>query len=188
MTERRDELLDALADHVLASGLEGTSFRTLAAAAGVRHNTLTHHFGSRSELLALVFERIARRMSAPTPGAARATDAARVKDTWTRLTSPPFASLWPAFFEVLGAALRRPEQHEEFLRHVTQDWTTPLAEELVAGGRPRREALATATFVVATMRGLVIDAVSGGDPRRIRDALGLLSTFVEDQGARPGHP
>ena len=181
---RREVLLDALADHVLAVGLESTSYRSLAAAAGVRHNTLTHHFGSRSELLAAVFERIAQRLAAPaeSPGSPRAD---RLRAVWAQMTSAPFASVWPTFFEVLGAAMRAPDQHGAFLRHVTEDWSTRLAGELEVDGASEREALAAATFLVASVRGLVMDLGSGGDRQRVNDAFELLVTFVEAHSPSP---
>jgi len=182
--DRRSELLDALADHVQRSGLSGTSLRSLAAAAGVRHNTLTHHFGSRSELLAAVFERIAQRMSTvpeqPHPGAGTDAQSKRLRDVWGQLTASSFLSTWSAFYEVLGMSLRNPEGHAVFLRHVTTDWTEPLTQHLVSLGRPRPESEAAATFVVATMRGLVMDALSGGDDERLQRALALLESFVHD--------
>lgn len=180
MVDRREELLEVLTDHVQAHGLEAASIRTLAAAAGVAHNTLTHHFGSRSELLAAIFERLTSRI--PT-GPAPTVDASlpeRLRATWTQLSSPPHTSIWPVFYEMLGVALRAPEQHRAYLTRVSEGWTIPLAEEQIAAGRPRREALASATFVVATVRGLVIDALCGGDPERIADALAMLADLVDD--------
>lgn len=185
MSDRREQLLDILVDHVLRHGLDGASFRTLAAAAGVRHNTLTHHFGSRSELFAAIFERLAQRMAAPpVPQTSDRTRADRMRDTWERLTSDPFATVWPVFFEVLGAALRAPDQHAAFLHHVATDWSAQIADELIAEGRPQRDALALSTFLVASVRGLVIDASSGGDPARVQDAFELLievaRTYLDD--------
>ncbi|HSX69251.1 TetR/AcrR family transcriptional regulator [Nocardioides sp.] len=180
MADRREELLELLTDHVQQHGLEGASIRTLATAAGVAHNTLTHHFGSRTELLAAVFERLSSRI--PT-GPAPTVDTApteRLRATWAALLTHPQVSTWPVFYEVLSVALRSPEEHRTYLTRVSEGWTAPLAAELVAAGRSQRDALASATFVVAAVRGLVIDALCGGDRERIEDALALLADFVDD--------
>lgn len=181
MASRRDELLDVLVDHIQHSGVENASFRTLAVAAGVRHNTLTHHFGSRSELLAAVFERLAQRIVGPTGpfSAESGLHGDRLRAVRHQLTSSPFASLWPVFFEVLGVALRTPEQHQAFLRHVSTDWTGLLTEQLVAQGRSPRQARAAATVVVAAVRGLVLDVCSGGNQDRIDDAWELLAALAD---------
>lgn len=180
MVDRREELLELLTDHIQQQGLDGASIRSLAAAAGVAHNTLTHHFGSRSELLAAVFERLSLRITTAPDGQPTASPAERLRSAWAALTSEPHTSTWPVFFEVLGVALRSPADHRAYLTRVSEGWTLPLSEELFAAGRQHRQARAVATFVVATVRGLVIDALCGADPQRIEDALTMLADLVDD--------
>lgn len=48
---RRQAILDRLADHVLAHGLQGASLRPLAAAAGTSDRMLLHYFADKEELL-----------------------------------------------------------------------------------------------------------------------------------------
>lgn len=178
MTDRRDELLDVLADHVQSHGIGAASIRTLAAAAGVAHNTLTHHFGSRAELVNAIFERISQRLLAPDQTGS-ASPAERLRGTWSTITGSPYATTWPVFYELVGLALRAPEEHRGFLERVAHGWVRPLADELVALGHPEPDALASATFVVATVRGLVLDLVCGGEPARVQAALDLLVAQVE---------
>lgn len=177
---RRDELLDALADHVQRYGLEGASVRNLAAAAGVAHNTLTHHFGTRSELVTAIFERLAQRVADThgQPLSSAQFQRKRLHRAWAQLAEGTGETLWPVFFEILGTAIREPDQHQTFLNHLAQDWVYPLADDLVRVGQRRKDALALATLVIAAMRGLIIDSVSGGDPTRIAGALDLLSQFA----------
>lgn len=179
MADRREELLEVLTDHVQQQGIDAASIRSLASAAGVAHNTLTHHFGSRSELLAAVFERLATRVTAAPTTAVDASPGERLRATWAAISEPSYASTWPVFYEVLSVALRSPEEHRTYLARVSEGWTVPLAEQLVAAGHPRRQALAGATFVVATVRGLAMDALCGGDPERIEDALGMLAGLAD---------
>ena len=54
---RRAELLDIAIRVISEKGLDNTSFRTLAEAAGASTTTFTYEFGSREELLAAVLRR-----------------------------------------------------------------------------------------------------------------------------------
>jgi len=48
--ETRRRILEAAVDHFGASGIKGTSLRTIAADAGVTFATVHHYFGSKAEL------------------------------------------------------------------------------------------------------------------------------------------
>lgn len=72
--ERREALIDKLADHVLAEGLSASSLRPLAKAAGTSDRMLLYYFKDKAEVIAAVLERIATRLvamldqhRAPTP-------------------------------------------------------------------------------------------------------------------------
>lgn len=72
--ERRDALIDKLADHVLAEGLSASSLRPLAKAADTSDRMLLYYFKDKAEVMAAVLERIAARLvtmldqhRAPTP-------------------------------------------------------------------------------------------------------------------------
>ena len=59
---QRAELLDKLADHMLAHGLAGSSLRPLAAAAGLSDRMLLYHFKDKAAIMAATLERVAARM------------------------------------------------------------------------------------------------------------------------------
>jgi AcrR family transcriptional regulator len=98
--ERRDQIIDALADHVLAHGLAGSSLRPLAAAAGLSDRMLLYHFHDKSEAMAAAAERIAARLTvrlgAVMDGQPLPLDALRIRlahvlmadDLW------PYMKLW----------------------------------------------------------------------------------------------
>jgi AcrR family transcriptional regulator len=178
---RREQLLDLAADHVIAHGLDRSSLRELASALGVAHNNLTHHFGTRAELLAAIFERIAERQRTAGFSAAQQADPrVGVRNTWDSLSHPDLRLMWTAFFELYGAALRRPDEHALFLAHVVRDWIEPLAALATATGADPAVAAARATYVVATVRGLVLDRLAGGDETRIDAAVALLLDHIDD--------
>lgn len=62
--ERRSELLDMLADHVLAEGLAASSLRPLARAAGISDRMLLYYFKDKAEVIAAVLGRVSERLGA----------------------------------------------------------------------------------------------------------------------------
>jgi AcrR family transcriptional regulator len=60
--DRRAELLDRMADHVLAHGLSASSLRPLAKAAGTSDRMLLYYFPDKGALIAAVLEVVAARM------------------------------------------------------------------------------------------------------------------------------
>ena len=59
---RRADILEKLADHMLAHGLLGSSLRPLAAAAGLSDRMLLYHFKDKAEIMAATLECVAARM------------------------------------------------------------------------------------------------------------------------------
>jgi AcrR family transcriptional regulator len=90
---RRAEILERLADHVLAHGLFASSLRALAAAAGTSDRMLLYYFKDKPELVAATIATIAGRLMAILGG-----DAARA----------------PKPFEVLKAELARSLFSDQF--------------------------------------------------------------------------
>jgi AcrR family transcriptional regulator len=62
--DRRAEILERLADHMLAAGLAGSSLRPLAKAAGTSDRMLLYYFPTKEALVAATLERIAARQAA----------------------------------------------------------------------------------------------------------------------------
>ena len=59
---RRAEIIERLADHVLAHGLVAASLRPLAKAAGISDRMLLYYFSDKTEIIAATLQRIAERM------------------------------------------------------------------------------------------------------------------------------
>ncbi len=60
--DRRQILLEQLADHMLAHGLGGTSLRPVAAALGTSDRMLLYYFSTKAELVAATLETVAARL------------------------------------------------------------------------------------------------------------------------------
>ncbi|MEM7525681.1 MAG: TetR family transcriptional regulator, partial [Pseudomonadota bacterium] len=61
-TDKREALLDALADAVLANGLDAASLRPLAKAVGTSDRMLLYYFADKTALLTATFDRVLARL------------------------------------------------------------------------------------------------------------------------------
>jgi AcrR family transcriptional regulator len=105
--DRRSEILDALADHMLSAGLAASSLRPLARAANTSDRMLLYYFPTKEALVAATLERIAARQSALLEGrmqGGRLPPAALRRRLAETLFAPdlwPYMRLW---LEVAAAA------------------------------------------------------------------------------------
>ena len=169
--QRRGELLDAVVDYTVEHGFSEVSWRPVAAAVGVSPTTLVHHFGTKEQMLVAILGRLRERIRAATsdPAGEQPGLAAAARAAWTRTSDP---RQWPEFrlfFAVYGRALQAPEQFEGFLDRVVADWMSDLVGSQGPGADPVTAAR-TATLVIATIRGLLLDLLATGDRDRVQDA------------------
>ena len=169
--ERRAELLDGVVDYTLEHGFADLSWRPVAAALGVSATTLVHRFGTKEQMLQAILGRLRERILeaahetlGENPGLA-----ASVRATWARVSDPRRGAEFRLFFAVYGQALQAPEQFADFLEHVVTDWMDILRTAQGPDTDPA-EATRTATLVIATLRGLLLDLLATGDRSRIEDA------------------
>jgi AcrR family transcriptional regulator len=183
--QRRAELLDAVVDYTVEHGFSEVSWRPVAAALGVSPTTLVHRFGTKEQMLAAVLGRLRERIRAATNGQAgdqpRLPAAARA--AWTRTSDPRQWAEMRLFFAAYGRALQAPQQFEGFLDRVVADWMSDLVVAQGPGADPAAAAR-TATLVIATIRGLLLDLLATGDQERVKDAaenfLASLGPGAED--------
>ncbi|MEV6255799.1 TetR/AcrR family transcriptional regulator [Nocardia sp. NPDC051911] len=167
----REELLEAVVDYTIEHGLSELSWRPVAAGLGVSPTTLVHHFGTKEQMLQAILERLRRRMFAATGAAAGAHPdlATAARAVWTRSSDPRRWAEFKLFFAVYGRALQAPRQFADFLDHVVTDWKIALCEAQASDTDPETAAR-TATLVIATIRGLLLDLLATGDRDRVQDA------------------
>ncbi|GLY86132.1 TetR family transcriptional regulator [Actinoallomurus iriomotensis] len=181
--QRRAELLDAVVDYTVEHGFSDLSWRPVAAALGVSTTTLVHRFGTKEQMLVAILARLRERIFAATsetlgehPDLATAARAA-----WTRTSAPQREAEFRLFFAVYGRALQAPEQFAGFLDRVVADWMNALRDAQGADTDPGT-ATRTATLVIATIRGLLLDLLATGDRERVQDAA---ETFLATLPRRP---
>lgn len=169
--QRRAELLDAAVEYAAEYGFAELSWRPVATALGVSPTTLVHHFGTKEQMLEAVLGRLRERMLAATRGpAGRQTDlATEARTTWARVCDPRSEAEFRLFFAVYGRALQAPHQFTEFLEHAVAYWMSALVEAQGPDVDPATAAR-TATLVIATIRGLLLDLLATGDRDRVQAA------------------
>lgn len=154
--KRRAAVLAKAADYVLEQGLAGLSLRPLAKALGTSPRMLLYDFESKERLIHEVLAEIRRRE-------ARLLEAEvhTLEDVWAWIAAPEREPFLRLFFEVYVAGLGKSEAEplvRDWLDFLRTSWHPPVDE-------------ATATLMVAVVRGLLLDRLATGDTRRTDEAL-----------------
>ncbi|MEV4297105.1 TetR/AcrR family transcriptional regulator [Microbispora rosea] len=187
--QRRAELLDAVVDYTVEHGFSELSWRPVAAALGVSTTTLVHHFGTKEQMLETILGRLRERVFAATSEAVgdQPDLATAARAVWTRTSDPRQWAEFRLFFAVYGRALQSPHQFADFLEHVVADWMSALREAQGPDVAPATAAR-TATLVIATIRGLLLDLLATGDRDRVQDAAESFLATLDDRAGRPARP
>lgn len=163
--DRRSALLDRMADHLLAHGLEGASLRPLAAAAGTSDRMLLYYFADKDDLLGAVLDHVAARMAALL-GQAGAGAASRpypelLREVADAVRAPilrPYMHLW---LDLAAAAARGREPHARVAGRIADGFLAWAAERLLVEREADR--VPQAALLLATVDGLaLLDAVGRG--------------------------
>jgi AcrR family transcriptional regulator len=182
---RRGELLDAVADYVLETGVAALSLRRAAEAVGVSHVTLQHHFGSKEqlvdEIIECLLERIVRSQSehiddVPDREADLAT---RLRLIWAHLTSPGGQRDIRLFIEFVGQSLFGGARFSPTATRSIERRLELITTTIVGLGCPREEAGAFGTLLLATLRGLIMELLITDDRERMDAAFELAVADAE---------
>jgi AcrR family transcriptional regulator len=158
---RRAAVLGQAADYVLERGLAGLSLRPLAKALDTSPRMLLYDFGSKERLIHEILAEIRRRETSLLEAEVRTLD-----DVWAWISAPEREPFLRLFFEVYVDALGREEAEplvRDWVDYLLTSWQPPVDE-------------ATATLMVAVVRGLLLDRLATGDRVRTDAAL---HRFVE---------
>jgi len=157
---RRSDVLARAADYVLEQGLAGLSLRPLAKALGTSPRMLLYDFESKERLIHEVLAEIRRREAGLLEAEVRT-----LEDVWAWIAAPEREPFLRLFFEVYVDGLGRGEAEplvRDWLDFLRTSWHPPVDE-------------ATATLMVAVVRGLLLDRLATGDRGRTDEALRLFS-------------
>lgn len=173
---RRRELLDRVVDDLAVNGMVDFSLRRAARAAGTTHKVLLYYFDGVEDLLRQAVAELRDRRAAE--GLARAgagpsgrTLADRVLALWPALSGEELGQR--TLDQAIGLALYDTSRHGDLARGASRDYVGALVSLCPAGWEERRKA-EVAEMVLATLRGLLIEARTGDEPRRIDAGLEAL--------------
>ena len=172
---RRAELLDAVVAHLEREGVASLSLRPLATELDTSARMLLHYFGSKAELV----DRALRAARPDVDGLVRDIDsldelrrAARVM--WRSITRGVQRPSMNVLNEVMGLAVAQPDTFGSTARSSVHAWVTPVRDALIALGRTRVDAAATATGLVSGLRGLAMDVAVTREWSRVDRAADAL--------------
>jgi AcrR family transcriptional regulator len=154
--KRRAAVLAKAADYVLERGLAGLSLRPLAKALDTSPRMLLYDFESKERLIHEVLAEIRRREASLLEA-----EVHTLEDVWAWIAASEREPFLRLFFEVYVAGLGKGEAEplvRDWLDFLRTSWRPPVDE-------------ATATLMVAVVRGLLLDRLATGDTRRTDDAL-----------------
>lgn len=190
---RRPELLRAVADYVLARGVSNLSLRRVAAAVGVSHAALIGHFSSKDAMIVEALERIAADVVASVDdfeAVSMPTVEGMLWAIWRFQSDPPQLNHFRVFLEMASSskysrcALVFSGGGETSVQVMANVWLSPVETRLVRDGWGASDAAATATTVVAQLRGLQLDLIMTGDRKRVEEAFALVVHFVTERNRR----
>lgn len=190
---RRAKTLAAAADYVLEHGLAGLSLRPLASALGTSTRMLLYDFSSKEELIMAVLAEIRRREAVLLTGYVNASSASGpklIQAAWAWASSAERAPFMRLFFEVYIDAIAHPGTYSRRGQAMVTEWLDQFGAAL--SGTPTAAAdPASATLVIAVLRGLLLDLLSTGDQERTDRALDLFTQLItgkdSDARYRPEH-
>jgi len=150
-TNRRTTTLAKAAEYVLEHGLADLSLRPLAKALDTSPRMLLYDFGSKERLIHEILAEIRRRERSMLDA-----DVHTLDDVWRWISATERSPFLRMFFESYVAALGRNEAQPfvlDWLAYLQEHWTPPVDT-------------ASATLMIAVVRGLLLDLLATGDRSR----------------------
>lgn len=158
MVDRREQLLEALTDHVLAHGLIGLTLRPAAAALGTSDRMLLYHFASRDALVSAVVSRANERAIAVVASLPGAPDVRlAVTRLWTAYGTEPLSSCLDVYCQAAAEGLIGREPYLSDVRASNERWTRTLRDYFVRSGAPVPRVDRVVTLVDSSLYGFHLD-------------------------------
>lgn len=175
---RKEALLRAVVDDLAANGLAGFSLRRAARAAGTTHKVLLYYFNGPEDLLGQALPKLReRRVAAGLQAAAQAGSLAEtVRAIWPVVMDD--ATGVHVIDEAIGLAMYDPARYAHLARGATDSYLDALRSRCPPHwtGQHKYE---VATFIVATLRGLLAEWRTTRDMANITPALDALIRALE---------
>ena len=165
-TARRNHILEQLADHVLATGLDAASLRPLAAAVGTSDRMLLYYFPDKatlvSSILGCIVARLLPMLDEQIPPDRRLDSDEMVRERWKLLRRPkihPYMRIW---LELAGHAARGEEPHRTIGATIANGFIDWIEQRLALPGLDARRTSAT---VLTQIEGMLLLDAFGIEPQ-----------------------
>lgn len=183
---RRQVLVQTAYRHIAALGFEGLRVRAVAREAGINHATLLHYFPTKEALIQGVVEYLLREFQVsrvPRPTAPTPLEEVRLEFEDMRLRLRDSPEMVAVLTELVARARRDPAVSRP-LRLLDDTWrgylTGLLRRGITAGAfRADLDPTATATALMAQIKGLGLHALGHADPAEVDALAAQLAAQVE---------
>lgn len=176
---RREELLDAVTDHVVDHGLIGLTLRPVAAAVGTSDRMLVYYFGSRDGLVAEVVARSEDRSivhidAMPSVDGVRAA----VNALWRAYQREPLHGCMDLYLQAAATGLLGREPYRSAIREANERWRLALERYLVRCGATAERVGRIVMLIDSSLYGFQLDLATD-DPRELVLGVDDLATAAE---------
>ncbi|MFT3874696.1 MAG: TetR/AcrR family transcriptional regulator [Nocardioides sp.] len=181
---RRDELLDAVTDHVLEHGIIGLTLRPVAAAIGTSDRMLIYHFGTREGLVSAVVERASDRGTVELHRlpAARGVRAA-VRALWAAYQVDPLRGCLSVYLQAAATGVIGQEPFVTDVRASNDRWCRGLRDFLARSGTPVDRVDRIITLVDSALVGFLLDLTTDRPEELSRgvDDLAIAAALIAER-------
>ena len=171
-------LLEKILLYLLEHGLADLSLRPLAEAVGTTARMLIYHFGSKEQLIVEALElaqakQIAALSDSPKP---KSSTKAELIFLWRWFTSDEFLPFVKLLFEVEVQAMNGNTLYTDFANQVLNGWVGFVQSRLTDCD------ITTATLIVNTFSGLLLDHLVTNDAKRVDASFEAFASLIAKGG------
>jgi AcrR family transcriptional regulator len=182
---RRDTLLAACTDHVLAEGLIGLSLRPLAKAVGTSDRMLIYHFGNRDGLVAAILDESTNRSVEHLRGlkAPRGVGAG-VRRLWRAYLEPPLYACNLIYVQAAASGYLGQEPYRTAVRRSNERWEAAMKDWFERCGAPRSRVARITQLVESSLLGFHVDLATDSPAELTRGVRDLADAAEVIASAR----
>ena len=182
---RREELLDAVTDHVVEHGLIGLTLRPVAAAIGTSDRMLVYYFGGRDGLVAEVVARSEdRSIAAIDVMPAAAGVRAGVNALWAAYQREPLHGCMDLYVQAAATGLLGSEPYLTAIRDANERWRRALERYFVRCGATEEHVERLVALVDSSLYGFQLDLATDSPAELARgvDDLAVAAEILVGSG------